>query len=258
MKMSYRLTIGTTIAGIASGLFMSPGLTLGNQTTEKRPAEADLYMHEKDPFKNPKDVPGLPRVLLIGDSISISYTVPVRGLLKEKAVVHRPPVNCQYTGYGLLNLNSWLGTNHWDVIHFNWGIWDTHYLDTKGNLISDESKGVDSFHLRYTPEQYGENLSQLVDMLEKTGAKLVWASTTPVMSRSGKRFEDIAILNAVAEKIMIARNIPINDLYAYTLPQAKQLQSADKVHFSSEGAQRLGEQVSAAILDALQQNGSRL
>ena len=29
-----------------------------------------------------QDVPGLPRVLLIGDSISIGYTLPVRGLLQ--------------------------------------------------------------------------------------------------------------------------------------------------------------------------------
>ncbi len=33
-----------------------------------------------------EDQPGLPRVLLIGDSISIGYTQPVRDLLKEKAI----------------------------------------------------------------------------------------------------------------------------------------------------------------------------
>ena len=46
-------------------------------------------------------------------------------------------------------------------------------------------------NIRYTPQQYRENLTQLVNTLEKTGAKLIWASTTPIMSREGARFEDI-------------------------------------------------------------------
>ena len=41
-----------------------------------------------------KDDPTLPRVLLIGDSISIGYTVPTREKLKGKANVHRPGTNC--------------------------------------------------------------------------------------------------------------------------------------------------------------------
>ena len=45
-----------------------------------------------------KDVAGLPRVLLIGDSVSIGYTLPTRELLKGKANVHRPPTNCSSTG----------------------------------------------------------------------------------------------------------------------------------------------------------------
>ena len=44
------------------------------------------------------DVAGLPRVLLIGDSISIGYTLPVREALKGKANVHRPAGNCSSTG----------------------------------------------------------------------------------------------------------------------------------------------------------------
>jgi len=40
-----------------------------------------------------EDVAGLPRVLLIGDSISMGYTVPTRELLADKANVHRVPEN---------------------------------------------------------------------------------------------------------------------------------------------------------------------
>jgi len=75
-----------------------------------------------------EDVAGLPRVLLIGDSISIGYTVPTRALLKGKANVHRPPTNCSSTGYGLTMLDAWLGAKKWDVIHFNFGLHDAHRL----------------------------------------------------------------------------------------------------------------------------------
>ena len=42
-------------------------------------------------FSNPEDDPKLPRVLLIGDSISIGYTTGVRKELKGRANVHRIP-----------------------------------------------------------------------------------------------------------------------------------------------------------------------
>ena len=45
--------------------------------------------HLQRPFVNPKDSPDLPNVLIIGDSISIGYTVAVRKLLDGKADVFR-------------------------------------------------------------------------------------------------------------------------------------------------------------------------
>ena len=73
--------------------------------------------------------PGLPRVLVIGDSISIGYTLGVRALLRGKANVHRPAENCRHTDIGLEKLEEWLGDQPWDVIHFNWGLHDLKYVD---------------------------------------------------------------------------------------------------------------------------------
>lgn len=69
-------------------------------------------------FAMPKDDPGLPNVLPIGDSISIGYTVNVRKLLKGKADVFRIPSNGQASDRGLANIKKWLGDRKWDVIHF--------------------------------------------------------------------------------------------------------------------------------------------
>ncbi|MFO7535304.1 MAG: SGNH/GDSL hydrolase family protein [Kiritimatiellia bacterium] len=224
-------------------------------TKDKRPVEADLFHHLKDALKNPPEETGKPRVLLLGDSISIGYTIAVRKELQGKALVFRPPVNCQHTGYGLANLKKWLGTNTWDVIHFNWGIWDTHLLDARDNLAytADETTAPWLLHQRYTPEQYAANLEKMVALMRATGARLIWASSTPIMSRKGDQFDDIARLNAAAARVMQKEKVEVNDLYTFVLPNVKSWQSLDQVHFNAAGNIQLGERVGAFIRRALEE-----
>ena len=56
--------------------------------------------HMRDCMVNPPPQGTLPEVLLIGDSISIGYTLPVRRLLDGQAQVFRPPDNCAHSAYG--------------------------------------------------------------------------------------------------------------------------------------------------------------
>src|SRR4051794_11735225 len=67
-----------------------------------------------NPYAPVEDVAGLPRVLLIGDSISEGYTVPVRKLLEGKANVHRIPENGGATKAGIAKIDGWLGAGKWD------------------------------------------------------------------------------------------------------------------------------------------------
>jgi len=85
------------------------------------------------------DDPKLPRALLIGDSVSIGYTLPTRALLKDKANVHRIPVNGGATEVGISHMAKWLGTGKWDVIHFNWGLHDLKSLGWIGSLVFDNA-----------------------------------------------------------------------------------------------------------------------
>lgn len=117
-------------------------------------------------FVEPRDVPGLSRALLIGDSISIGYTPAVRELLHGKANVHRIPINGGPTTTGLQNLDKWLGGAHWDVIHFNFGLHDLKLMESGKHQVE-------------LPE-YQRNLRDMVATMKKTGAVLIWASTTPV------------------------------------------------------------------------------
>ena len=75
-----------------------------------------------NPFDNPVDDPKLPRVLIMGDSISIGYTPRVRKLLDGKANIHRPKTNCRWSAFGNENVLHWIGDEKWDLIHFNFGL----------------------------------------------------------------------------------------------------------------------------------------
>lgn len=165
------------------------------------------------------DSPYLPRVLLIGDSVSIGYTLDVRSRLWKRANVHRPPENCGSTGYGLTRLDLWLGTNNWDVIHFNFGLDDLNYLDAQGNYVEPE-KGRPVT----AKEEYGKNLRAIAERLQKTGAALIFATTTPVPPGApGRVAGDEQSYNEVAKNVMQELNIPVDDLGGYVAAQQEKL-----------------------------------
>jgi len=194
------------------------------------------------------DDSALPRVLLIGDSISMDYTVSVRRLLDGRANVHRVPMNGSTTVVGLENLSAWLGDKKWDVIHFNWGLHDLTVLLGQGGLKNDGSHLVPL-------DQYQKNLEELVKRLKLTGATLVWATTTPVPSADVailyRKSSDAIAYNAVAQKIMEENGIAIDDLYAFALPRLGTIQKPANVHFTDAGSEELAKEVAASILVAL-------
>ncbi len=197
------------------------------------------------------DEPGLPRVLLIGDSISIGYTVPVRTLLKGEANVHRPLTNCGPTTRGLESIEEWLGDGKWDVIHFNWGLHDLKYMGPDGtNLVAPDSPGAAQ---QVPPAEYEANLNKLVDRLRQTNARLIWRSTTPVPEGAdGRVVGDAAKYNQIAAKIMQKHGIPIDDQYTFAMKNLAKIQRPANVHFTPEGSQALAEEAVKAIRSALQ------
>ncbi len=215
-------------------------------------AEAQKKKRKPNPALQPiEDVAGLPRVLLIGDSISIGYTLPVRALMKGKANVHRPRTNCGPTTRGLSGIDDWLGDKKWDVIHFNWGLHDLKYMARDGKLADPKAPGS---HQQVPPAEYEKNLRTLVDRLKKTGAKLIWCSTTPVPEGSNGRLPgDAAKYNAIAAKVMADHQIPTDDLYTFAKARLKEIQRPANVHFSSAGSKALAQQVADSISKALAQ-----
>lgn len=193
------------------------------------------------------DVPGLPRVLLLGDSISIGYMLPVRARLAGKANVHRPPENCGETARGVKSLDTWLGSKKWDVIHFNFGLHDVKYLDAAGKYVTpDKGKQVASV------AEYDKNLREIVARLKQTGAKLVFATTTPVPGGSSGRVEhDELRYNEAAVKIMKENGVAVDDLHAYVVPRQAKIQTPKNVHFTKDGYEQLADTVVASITPLL-------
>ena len=200
-----------------------------------------------------EDTPGLPRVLLIGDSISMGYTLAVREMLDGEANVHRPPTNCGPTTNGLKNLESWLGPDDkkWDVIHFNWGLHDLKYMGPNGENLADPES--ESAHQQVPPEAYEANLRMLVKQLKATGAVLVWRSTTPVPEGArGRVVGDSKRYNAIAAKVMREHGVRVDDMYAYSLAQLSKIQRPKNVHFTPDGSRVLAEGVVKAVREALE------
>ncbi len=196
--------------------------------------------------------PGLPNVLLIGDSISIGYTRLVREKLAGKANVYRPmrgqsPDNCGDTLIGLERIDTWLGSQKWEVIHFNWGLWDLCYRNPASKNQGNRDKVAGK--LSTPPDVYERNLETLVARLKKTGAKLIWANTTVVPEGEVGRFiGDDEKYNAVAARVMQRHGIPTNDLFTLTknFSGRHSLKSGD-VHFTPEGYALLADQVASSI-----------
>lgn len=193
-----------------------------------------------------EDVPGLPRVLLIGDSISMGYTLPVRELLKGKANVHRVPTNGGPTTNGLANLKAWLGESKWDVIHFNWGLHDLKYIGNDPKVLADP-KATGS-HPQVPLADYEKNLKTLVEQLKATGAKLIWCNTTPVPAGSAGRVEgDERKYNEAAARVMKEANVMTDDLCEHANAKLKEVQLPANVHYSPDGYKYLATKVASVI-----------
>ena len=196
-----------------------------------------LPIHQRDFVKGTAtawdfvaDDPTLPRVLLIGDSVSRGYTLAVRAALAGQANVHRAPENCGPTANGLKKLETWLasaGPGKWDVIHFNFGI-----------------------HDRATPlADYTARLAKIVTRLQSTGAKLIWASTTPIPDDPAKKQTARSIVerNTAAAALMAQHAVAIDDLFTAITPKLATLQNPNDVHFTAAGYAFLGQHVATSI-----------
>lgn len=178
----------------------------------------------------------LPRVLMIGDSITASYYPKVGRMLKGKArIASITGSRCVGDPVLLKETELILSQYQFDVIHFNNGI--------HGDKTTEEE------YKKYLPE-YVATIKRL-----NPKAKLIWGRTTPLRNRDNltqfdpknKRMQK---RNEIADEIMRQQNIPTSDLYG-AVEKHPDFYAPDGTHMNREGIKKLSEVVTEAILKQL-------
>jgi lysophospholipase L1-like esterase len=176
---------------------------------------------------------GLPRVLLIGDSITRGYYPIVQKQLAGKALVDRLSSSAFITDPMLADqIAMVLDHTHYDIIHFNNGMhgW------------------------QHSEEEYRAGFPMILETIRKhaPSAKLIWASTTPLKASIPVKSDEprasderIAARNAIALEIVKTQGFAVNDLYTPMLGHPEL--HADNIHFNPQGTELQGKQVAEQI-----------
>ncbi|XHR31161.1 MAG: SGNH/GDSL hydrolase family protein [Chthoniobacteraceae bacterium] len=172
----------------------------------------------------------LPRVLLVGDSICKGYESLVRDELAGSAYVSFYATSKCVTDPTYLKALAFVIEEYdYKVVHFNNGL----------HSLSADRKAWEA------------GLGAAVNLIQERakGTKLIWASSTPLKdpALTGKATE----LNGIAERIMKANHVPIDDLYALMNPLDRGTFWVDTYHYTPEARKMQAKQVADLIREAL-------
>lgn len=201
---------------------------------------AQTASRKPDPPAPISGTPGPPRVVVMDDSISTGYMLDARAAPDGVANVHRPKENRGPGTHGVQMVEAWLGKGNWDVIHFNFG-------------PHDPKKMFDGLH-QVSPDDYERNLGRIVFRLKQSGARLIFATTTPAPEGNvppPRAQAGAALYNGRAAKAMKANGVAVNDLYSFALPHPGEWRLPVDVHFKDAGSAALGKEVARVITEQL-------
>jgi lysophospholipase L1-like esterase len=167
-----------------------------------------------------------PRVLFLGDPGYHQIGAAAAKELGERAKFVFPSIEANDSGSALNRIDEILGEGEWKVIFFNFGHGDLFYKDPRTKEIRAMSKRVGGVRVS-TAEQYKENLEKIVNRLKESGAKIIWGSTTPMVtvnafpSYQGNLFDANSEIeyNRIAAKVMASHGIAVCDAHAYVMAQ---------------------------------------
>ena len=178
----------------------------------------------------------LPRVLLVGDSITKGYYGAAEKALRGKAAVARMATSAFMSDPAfVMQLDCLLDAYRFDVIHFNNGLhgWS------------------------YSEKEYEAALSEVMAHIRRKepDATLLLANSTPLRERSDlttlrDRNARVVERNHIVARFGAANGIPVNDLYGLVADKPN-LYSGDGTHFGTDGRELQGQQVAEVVSKAL-------
>jgi len=189
-------------------------------------------------------MPDLPRVLLLGDSIRMSYQPHVAAMLEGRAEVFGPAENCQHSEFTLSRLRVWFEQfGRPDIVHWN-------------NGLHDVGRNNQRQPVQFPLDQYVSNLRAILQRLQDIEAEVIWATSTPVHPTEpvpneqwSWTNEDIDRYNAAARELMEGQGVAINDLHAVVWADPDRYLAEDHLHLSEAGQRVCAEAVVTAIND---------
>lgn len=164
------------------------------------------------------------RMLLLCDPVQQAIVQEAVKELKADVQVTVPKNLRAYNSTVVLeDLDKALGDQPWDIIYFNFGIADLVHRDpnTRDVRLMNKDAGGQPTSL----DLYEKNVDQIVQKLKLTKAKLLWGSTTPMVtvhffaSFQGGLFNANSELeyNQKAEALMKRHQVEIIDLHAHVM-----------------------------------------
>ncbi|MBD0777837.1 SGNH/GDSL hydrolase family protein [Maribacter sp. ANRC-HE7] len=183
----------------------------------------------------------LPKLFLIGDSISIQYGPFLEKYLQGKVQFERKVDD----GSAEKNLDIPTGANGGDssmvLEYLRTKVQDRQFTPDYLLLncgLHDIKRNPESNKIQISEDEYRTNLKAIFQLLKHKKIQAVWMKTTPVVDSIHnanqnwfRRYAaDVAIYNQIADEVCAKENIPVIDLYDFTRKLGVG-QFADHVHY---------------------------
>ena len=175
------------------------------------------------------------KIILLGDSIRLSYQRRVTELLGPDYTVWGPDDNGRFASYTLRMLYDYREQlKGADVIHFNCGLWDMCDLFGDGP---------------FTPiEVYAEQMERIAKILKTYAPVVVFAATTPPPPKMwGHDLDRVRAYNAAAMAALEPLGVLFNDLFTPVAEDIDRMISEDFLHASPLGVEVLANRVADCV-----------
>ena len=175
------------------------------------------------------------KIILLGDSIRLSYQRRVTELLGSDYTVWGPDDNCRFASYTLRMLYDYREQlKGADVIHFNCGLWDMCDLFGDGP---------------FTPiEVYAEQMARIAKILKTYAPVVIFAATTPPSPKMwGHDLDRVRAYNAAAMAALEPLGILFDDLFTPVAEDIDRMISEDYLHASPYGVEVLANRVADCV-----------
>lgn len=182
---------------------------------------------------DPADIPERAPTLMLGDLLAVRICPYVTHHLWQTHAVTGLAESLGNTRQALEAVRN-LATRDYSIIYFGFGLEDLR-------LNSDGRPAIGL-------EEFKANLTQMLDHLKSTGAKLYWTTILP-LPRGAREYQAGAEVpyNAAAQEIMDAHGVYTCDIHSHVVSDMKEVVNGDHLDLKPSKWSKIAKKVSQAI-----------